>query len=447
LKTVDTNGAPCIGPAELEYHLRAYMDDAGGTFSCGTPCEAKVEYTNDIIPQGNNLWTHVMAVWDPVRTPSTFQTFVNGAPTSSLTGAESCQSGTNIPDQFSIKDSSQNVFVGENTAGGTSAFQGKISDVQIVNAPDKNFQRIMNLNHMNLNNITDIVGGDDPYLTYGYLNNATIDSTNKRYGESVYFNGTDASVPFINRLLYNNPDGGTIQGLVVEAWIRPENAQGAGHDQTIASRWEFNDDVGCTNGTDNSAFRLFLDSSGHVNFWVMDDTNATVTVSGITQLQDNQWYHVAGILTGDTSQYLVANRLFVFVDGISDTVTPGVFNNPARTQTRNAYFNLGANYVEGFGTTCASGPLKDFFQGNIDEVRVNIPSANKGIEAFNPGVVLNEVNFYNSISGEIAEEIELYVFPDLGHSIDLYRYTLGICSQAAKDFLYATSVAKVGRGI
>jgi hypothetical protein len=444
LEAVDSNGGGCIDP-DMVLRFRAAFNDSGSSFDCATICEVKRVASN--IPL--NSWTHLSVMFDPIIVPARVFLMINDKQTVTGAAAQSCESGTDIPDGFTIHDSTQDVFIGIDKASGTDAFEGRLGQIQVVESSHNNFLRNMALLHMNSGYSAPYVnyhGGEDPLLTYAVRtygaatptpgNGAgTVDSTNKRYTQSFHFDGLDDYVLYLTGTNYNSPDRSAAETLLVEAWIRPEDADGGGiTEQVIAAKWLYNDDVSCTNDTTNSAFKLYLDTSGKVNFSVIDSTGTIVTVTGNTVLSDNQWYHVAGVLTGSTTQYLTVDRTYVMVDGKSDVTTPTTFTGTLRITSQ--AMTLGAIKVTAPSNICSSIGAKDFFKGNIDEFRVNIPLQVQGAEYFNPGVVLNEVNYKHNSGLNKGEEVELYTFNSLGHSIDLNGYTLGVCSQTTKSYVF-----------
>lgn len=453
LESVDSNGGAC-DDSEMVYQVRAaFTEDAGG-WDCSGPCVVKYPTSvaaNDVIV---NAWTHIAVLFDPVTVPSRARIMVNGKHTVTVPASEICEDGTNITDSYTIHNSAADLVVGNESHLATDAFRGGIGGVTIIDSPHQNFMRTLVLNHLDAGGTgiyTNFSGGDDHYLHYAvraFTAEATptpgadvtppsIDTVNKRYSASFNFDGKNDYAQILPSI-WNTPDRVAMNTLLVEAWIRPTVATGGGVEQTIAAKWNYNNDVGCTDDLPNSAFRLFLDTSGRVNFWLVDSTGVKQTVVGSTVLGDNKWYHVAGLISNSAPSYLAtANAMYVMVDGKPDVVAPTVFTDLQLSQTM---IVLGATTVTSPGTNCTFSGYKHYFKGNIDEFRVAVPrGGSNDFEAFNPGVVINEVNFKTDtacITTSSSELIELYAFADLGHDIDMKQYTLGLCSQGVKEFVF-----------
>lgn len=426
LEAVDKDGPSC-SDGDMVYRLRAQFDDSGGSFSCASPCEVEYADSTDI---SADEWTHITALFRPDATSSLALLLINGKYGQPEAAAATCEDSSAIADPFLIKNSTQDLFIGIDKASGTHAFEGKIGGVSIVEADQKiQVERTIIANHFD-SATNSLVSPGNWFKNYLYLENgATIDTVKKRFGGgSIELDGVNDYVQNITPKAFSELDTSlSMEGLTVEAWIRPVDADGGGsREQTILSRWLLQDDVGCTRDDANSSFILKLTNAGKLEFTVLDDTNTPVTETGSTTLADNTWYHVAASVV-HFGQFLTPDKLYVFVDGKSDSASPASFNNGINVSQDNFYIGNTKNS----GTNSCSPP-NDHFEGNIDEVMVqtwrNGTVGQK--ESFNPGVVINEVNYKAS-----EEKIELYVFADLGHTLNLDDYEIAACTGGLETIL------------
>ena len=449
LEAVDSNGGGCIN-SDMVYRLRALINDSGATFNCTSPqCVVRIGTVN--VPADE--WNFVSLEMDSDSSNTHAFLGVNNEDNGTSNQHRQCNSGTDLPDPLLINNSTQDVLIGIDTVGGSDAFDGKISDVKILNREatglassqeGANLTRMLFLNHFDVDATNDVIPPDGPYGLWGYREAVPqtppvsspsppqYDTTDKRYIASYEFDGVDDQITFINQIVTH--DTGYLQTLgsfLIEAWIRPHDADGGGtKDQTIIANWEMNDDASCTTNTAQSAVRMYLDTSGKVNCSIYTNTSMELTVVGNTALQDNKWYHVAcfqGSFFGTV--YIPYDKLRILLDGTDDSSSAVFSNAYANADRRN--LRIGATKVASPGTTCSNGVAADYFDGEIDEPRWQLAPGINYPEVIEPGVAINEVNYKAS-----EEKVELYYFADKGTTLDMDGYTLRACSQGTRQMIF-----------
>ena len=157
----------------------------------------------------------------------------------------------------------------------------------------------------------------------GYASNI---SASNFTGEYVDLNGTDEEIGFRNITTTTN-------SFTAECW----------------ANW---DDVGLNSGSVRvpfgfgAFFRLYLNGSGYLNFWVRETGQgaSSAVTDNISVTQANKWYHLVGTCQGGGSRKLYRNGELRNSDTISFNVDTG--NGTNNLFIGNAY--VGApNYFDG----------------------------------------------------------------------------------------------------
>ncbi|WP_179345842.1 LamG-like jellyroll fold domain-containing protein [Winogradskyella ursingii] len=160
------------------------------------------------------------------------------------------------------------------------------------------------------------------YITFGYAPQVIVE-------RSVYFDGTNDFIDVKDNLDLNPT------GFTISAWVKRDAADSG--TSSIVSK----SDAGFTQGYD---FRVLNDNRIEIR-WM----NGTAqTLSSNTSIPDNQWHHVAAIYSG--------TEVRLYIDGVLDRSA----NRTAPLTTTESFY---------IGAAGKNAPVQ-FFQGNIDEVRV-----------------------------------------------------------------------------
>ena len=122
------------------------------------------------------------------------------------------------------------------------------------------------------------------------------------------FNGTDAYVTMGNHADFN------LTEMTLEAWVYLTDSPDYSH---VISKW----------GGDGSVYFIRIMGDGNVQFQISADGGNRDVVSS-EQLEQNRWYHVAGVHDG-------GNNMWVYVNGIErghsgDSRTPNASSEPLR---------------------------------------------------------------------------------------------------------------------
>ncbi len=447
LEVVDSNGGSCDADSDLKLAARALFNDSGGTFSCGSPCEVRQPQSTFDLDDNNNGWTHIQLMVNPESSNADAYIMVDGKRTETNANGRKCEDLTDIPENVGLQNSTQDLLIGIDTVGGNEAFEGKIAEVMVAVGTDipidEHQNRLFMYTHLNDDIGATGLFGADSFVPQYFKRKPTgtpptFDAAQARYGSSLNLDGTEDYAESITGIAKDTGVTAGTKNYVVEAWIRPVDADGGGtKEQTIVSRWLYDDSAGCPDDTTESSFRLFLDTSGKLNFELMADDTTKFSVTGTTVLSDNKWYHVAGVVTNAVVGYLTTQKVYVHVNGVEDTGGSPT-SKPGATNFvyEDAPIYLGATRVTSPGTTCASGTETDFFEGHIDEVMVQVYRQSIARrEYFNPGVVINEVNFQKT-----NEEVELYVWSGVNGAINLHNNGIALCSSAtSKQIIFDDS--------
>ncbi|OIQ22862.1 LamG-like jellyroll fold domain-containing protein [Lacinutrix sp. MedPE-SW] len=194
-----------------------------------------------------------------------------------------------------------------------------ISDVPIFD-PTADY-RLMTSNGGNLEASYDFDG--TKYVTFGYAPQIVVE-------RSIYFDDTQDYLDVGNNLDLNP------SGFTISAWIKRDAAD-SGTSSIMSKR-----DVSFTQGYD---FRIVNNNRIQMR-WLNGGTVSNLTST--TRIPDDEWHHVAAIYNG--------TRLFLYIDGVLERSA----NRGAPAPTDDSFFIAAA----------AKNNPRQFFRGNIDEVRV-----------------------------------------------------------------------------
>ena len=438
LETVDTNGGSCDADSDLAWAVRAHFNDDSTNFSCSTPCEVSHPTVN--LPDDSfNDWNHVALSLSPQPSGQESRAFIsiNGRAVVPVADRDECQDNTNIPEGVGIHNSDADLYIGHSFTFESEGFEGKIGEFMLFSGYDAEISYVWDtlfLDHMEGVSAgeTGLFGGGGALRQYMLPRGDTNNNDAGRYGKGTTFDGNGDYLKSITGVLEGYDTVDDLDTLTVEAWIYPHIVN---ERQTIISQWRFREGVdaepGCTDDVDDSSFRFALRTDGKLVFEVSDGTTEYQAI-GTTVLTANEWYHVAAVITPATTDSLTADTINILVNGVSDTFLAIDFSsktiNPGRLPIL-----VGATAVEPAASDeCES--VDDavlFFDGIIDEVRINRwPTA--GIkETYEGGVVINEVNF-----NQDEELIELYYPSTMKDQIDLDGWTLSVCSKPLKQFTF-----------
>ncbi|WP_460218512.1 choice-of-anchor D domain-containing protein [Psychroserpens sp. MEBiC05023] len=160
------------------------------------------------------------------------------------------------------------------------------------------------------------------YITFGYAPQIVVE-------RSVYFDGNVDYIDMENALDINPSE------FTISAWIKRDITDSA--TKSIASK---------RNDPFTEGYDLRILNDNRIQMFWKNGTNQTLT--SITSIPREEWHHIAVIYNGA--------RLFIYIDGVLDNSA----NRTPPVATNQSFFIAAA----------AKNNPKQFFRGNIDEVRV-----------------------------------------------------------------------------
>lgn len=165
--------------------------------------------------------------------------------------------------------------------------------------------------------------------------------TSGKVNSALYFHGGGQWASSSDRVTIPHSANLDITGpFTVQAWIK---AGAGGTYRTIVDKYN-------SNGTVAKGFTLYL-STGRLRLSIYSYPNGGSNVSGISDLRDNTWHHVAGVWDGSYAK--------VYVDGLPKGQTPGSYP-PASTTA-----------ALGIGKRLGGWGGYNPFLGTIDEVAID----------------------------------------------------------------------------
>ena len=411
---IDSNGGGC-NTADLKFRPTVQIVDSGGTYSCASPCELTTGVTsNDVDPDTNS---NLGLRFKPSTVSPTANYIVSGK---IVSPGFDCNGTTNFPTSTSLNNSATDLYIGSDLS--SNAFNGTIYEVRAINQDGSSgfssSEVLLDARILNAHFDSEVISGfteasNSPPLLYGGLNNgATLVSGMK--GNAISLDGSDDYA----RLAHDFEVFTGLTGQTISFWVKPHDADGGGtNEQALVSQWVFNDDASCTTDLAASAFYFYLDTTGKLNFEIANGSSESL-VTSTNALTDNKWYHIYAGKSTSGAVGIPPSSQVLFIDGTLEASTSTSITPSSSTNSNNVY--VGTTSVTAPGTTCASGTLTKFFDGEIDELHVS----SSGIVANPSPVVINEVNFLAA-----EEKIELYLPSDVTGSVDLDGAGIMNCSQ------------------
>jgi hypothetical protein len=433
LETVDKNGGACEAASDLQLEVRAAFNDDSTNFSCASPCE--VEHPTIPLPLDSvNGWNHVALHLSPEPSgqTATAAIHINGRLTSAYADTQGCNDNTNIPEGVGVFNSNEALFLGNETSGDADAFNGKIGEFMLFSGEElevSDSADMLFLAHMEgrVGDSAGVFGGGGFIRQYLRPLNGPHTSVNGRYGKGITFDGVNEYLRGVNSVLEGYDTTKSIDSFSVEAWVYPHAVN---RRQAIVGQWRFHDsDTSCATNTSLSSFALTLLPSGKLAFQVVSGGDI-IEVQGKTAITANDWYHVTGLITPGTTTDLGANKMYLLLNGVDHTSGGAKSFSGESIDSGKIPLTVGAITADPDSVECDKvDAAMHFFDGTIDEVRINRWPNTTIKEQYDGGVVINEVDFKST-----EERIELYYPSTMKDTINLAGWTLSVCSKTSKQF-------------
>jgi len=140
-------------------------------------------------------------------------------------------------------------------------------------------------------------------------------------------------------------------GFTISSWVKINSFPAVMY---VASQW------GVT-GAGSAAWGLYLGTNGLIWLATHNGSASAATLAGLTALQTNTWYYIAGVYTGGTT----GNNGVIYINGIADKT--GTLNQVPQK----------SSYLPTIGNAPSAVKLPRYFNGTLDEVRLY----NRGLNA------------------------------------------------------------------
>ncbi|WP_047549823.1 LamG-like jellyroll fold domain-containing protein [Psychroserpens sp. Hel_I_66] len=185
-----------------------------------------------------------------------------------------------------------------------------------------------------INNPSSLPDGDGDLLTGGDVDYRDLFDINPVTAAELEFDG-------INDYLTRNSFIDGLDQVTIMAWIKIDNS--ASGTMTIAG-----EDLGC---------RLYVENGNTIGFSTRTVGNPTLSITG-PALNKGEWHHVTGTYSSITGQ----SELYIDGESVGFNIAPTIGVNIEFTSNNNGAFEIGRR--------SSKNPNKEYFNGELDEVRV-----------------------------------------------------------------------------